>query len=67
MGTTGYFSSGKGAGRESDHSPPTSAEVKYMWSYISTPPIQLYGIMLNSGSKEEKLPLSYHNNDMKLQ
>ncbi|PNF30034.1 hypothetical protein B7P43_G05845, partial [Cryptotermes secundus] len=25
-------------GREADHSPPTSAEVKKMWMYISTPP-----------------------------
>jgi hypothetical protein len=25
-------------GREADHSPPASAEVKKMWSYTSTPP-----------------------------
>jgi hypothetical protein len=25
-------------GRETDHSPPTSAEVKKMWIYTSTPP-----------------------------
>jgi hypothetical protein len=25
-------------GREADHSPPTSAEVKKMWIYTSTPP-----------------------------
>jgi hypothetical protein len=25
-------------GREADHSPPTSVEVKNMWIYISTPP-----------------------------
>jgi hypothetical protein len=24
--------------READHSPPTSAEVRKMWIYISTPP-----------------------------
>jgi hypothetical protein len=30
------------AGREVDHSPPTSAEVKKMWIYTSTP---LYAFM----------------------
>jgi hypothetical protein len=28
----------KQSGREADHSPPASAEVKKMWIYISTPP-----------------------------
>jgi hypothetical protein len=28
----------KGQGREADYSPPTSAEVKKMWIYTSTPP-----------------------------
>jgi hypothetical protein len=28
----------KRQGREADHSPPTSAEVKKMWIYASTPP-----------------------------
>jgi hypothetical protein len=28
----------KRQGREADHSPPTSAEVKKMWIYTSTPP-----------------------------
>jgi hypothetical protein len=28
----------KGPGREAGHSPPTSAEVKKMWIYTSTPP-----------------------------
>jgi hypothetical protein len=28
----------KWLGREADHSHPTSAEVKKMWIYISTPP-----------------------------
>jgi hypothetical protein len=28
----------KRSGREADHSPPTSAEVKKMWTYTSTPP-----------------------------
>jgi hypothetical protein len=35
----GALSSGiKLPGREADHSPPTSAEVKKMWIYTSTPP-----------------------------
>jgi hypothetical protein len=35
----GALSSGvKQQGREADHSPPTSAEVKKMWIYTSIPP-----------------------------
>ena len=30
------------SGRDSDHSPPHSAQVKNEWSYILTPPIRLY-------------------------
>jgi hypothetical protein len=29
-------------GREADHSPPSSAEVKKAWSYTSTPPMNEY-------------------------
>jgi len=33
-----YINSGvKRLGRETDHSPPTSAEVKNAWSHTSTP------------------------------
>jgi hypothetical protein len=38
VGTWGSFPVGKAAGCEADHSPPTSAEVKNTWVYISTPP-----------------------------
>jgi hypothetical protein len=38
MGTGGSFPGVKQPGREADHSPPTSAEVKKMWIYTSTPP-----------------------------
>jgi hypothetical protein len=38
MGTGGSFPGVRRSGREADHSPPTSAEVKKMWIYISTPP-----------------------------
>jgi hypothetical protein len=39
MGTEGSFPGGKAShGREADHSPPASAEVKKMWIYTSTLP-----------------------------
>jgi hypothetical protein len=38
MGTGGSFPGVNRPGREADHSPPTSAEVKEMWIYTSTPP-----------------------------
>jgi hypothetical protein len=34
-------------GREADHSPPSSAEVKNAWSYTSTPPVCLHGVVLS--------------------
>jgi hypothetical protein len=37
----------KRPGREADHSPPSSAEVKNAWSYTSTPPIGLHGVVLS--------------------
>jgi hypothetical protein len=38
----GAFSAGvKGPGRKADQSPPTSAEVKKIWIYTSTPPYAL--------------------------
>jgi hypothetical protein len=37
----------KGPGRGADHSPPSSAEVENAWSYTSTPPICLHGVMFN--------------------
>jgi hypothetical protein len=38
MGTGGFSPEVKRQGREADHSPPTSAEVKKMWIYTTTPP-----------------------------
>jgi hypothetical protein len=38
MGTGGSFPGVKRPGREADHSPRTTAEVKKMWIYTSTPP-----------------------------
>jgi hypothetical protein len=37
----------KWSGREADHSPPASAEVKNAWSYISNPRIRLHGVVLS--------------------
>jgi hypothetical protein len=37
-GRGGGFLEVKRQGREADHSPPTSAEIKNMWIYTSTPP-----------------------------
>jgi hypothetical protein len=47
MGTRVSFPGGKAAGREADHSPPCSAEVKNAWSYTTTPPIRLHGVVLS--------------------
>jgi hypothetical protein len=35
----------KWLGCEADHSPPSSAEVNNVWSYTSTPPIRLHGVV----------------------
>jgi hypothetical protein len=44
----GAFSLGiKQPGRETDHSPPSSAEVKNAWSYTSTHPVCLNGVELS--------------------
>jgi len=44
---TGALSLGvKRPGREADHAPPSSAEVKNAWSYTSTNPKLLLGLVL---------------------
>jgi hypothetical protein len=35
----------KRPGREADHSPPSSAEVKNAWGYTSIPPVLLHGVV----------------------
>jgi hypothetical protein len=47
----------KRRGREADHSPPSSAEVQNAWSYTSTPPIRLHGVVLGSAHGQFYLPL----------
>jgi hypothetical protein len=37
----------KRPGHEGDHSPPSSADVENTWSYASTPPIRLHGVVLS--------------------
>jgi hypothetical protein len=37
----------KQLGHEADHSPPSSAQVKNVWSYTSTPPVRLQGMVLS--------------------
>jgi hypothetical protein len=47
--STGALSLGiKWLGHEADHSPPSSAEVKNAWSYISTSPTRLRGVTRNT-------------------
>jgi hypothetical protein len=41
----------KRQGREADHSPPSSAEVKNVWSYTFTPPLRLHGVVLSYRTK----------------
>jgi hypothetical protein len=36
----------KRPGCEADLSPPSNAEVKNVWSYASTPPIRLHGVLV---------------------
>jgi hypothetical protein len=45
-------------GREADHSPPSSAQVKNAWSYTSTPPMRLSGVVLRAQGKFT-LPVPY--------
>jgi hypothetical protein len=46
-GTRGSFPGVKRPVREADHSLPSSAEVKNAWSYTSTLPIRLHGVVLS--------------------
>jgi hypothetical protein len=47
MGTRALSLGVKQPGREADHSPPSSAEIKNEWSYTSTPPLHLHGVVLS--------------------
>jgi len=45
--TRGSIPRGKASGHEADHSPPSSAKVKNVWSYTSIPPICLHSMVLS--------------------
>jgi hypothetical protein len=47
MGTGALTPRVKLLGREADHLPPSGAEVKNAWSYASTFPIRLHGVVLS--------------------
>jgi hypothetical protein len=47
VGTKGSFPRVNRPGREADHSPPSSAEVKNAWRYTSAPPVCLHGVVLS--------------------
>jgi hypothetical protein len=47
LGTRGSVPGSKDAREETDHLPPSSAESKNAWSYASTPPIGLHGVVLS--------------------
>jgi hypothetical protein len=46
-GYQGLFPSGKAAVHEAGCSPSSNAKVNNVWSYTSTPPIRIHGIVLN--------------------
>jgi hypothetical protein len=48
MGTGDLSPEVKRPGREADHSPPTSAEVKKMWLYRSTPPYAFMAFIIKN-------------------
>jgi hypothetical protein len=50
VGTGDHFPGIKQPGREADHSPPSSAEVKKEWSYTSTAPFVFMAYCLISTS-----------------
>jgi hypothetical protein len=51
----------KRSGREADHSPPSSAEVNE-WSYTSTPPIRLHGVVLSQKKRHrDNFTLPFNN------
>jgi hypothetical protein len=47
-----------GGGGEADHAPSCSAEIKNAWSYISTAPIRLHGVVFS------KVTFTLHRNSV---
>jgi hypothetical protein len=61
MGTKGSFPGGKAAGAWTDHSPPSSAEVKNVWSYTSIHPYVFMVWCLVKDRDKFTLPLPSRN------
>jgi hypothetical protein len=60
MGTRGSFPGVKWPGHEADHSPPSSAKVKNVWSYTSTSPIRLHGVVLSWRKHRDNFTLTFY-------
>jgi hypothetical protein len=50
----------KRPGREADHSPTSTAEIKNAWSYTSTPPIRLHGVWCLVRHRDKFIPLRFN-------
>ena len=55
LGCSSLFRGVKRPGRDVDHSPPASAEVKHDWSYTSTPCICLRDVDRGTSPLQKKL------------
>jgi hypothetical protein len=49
----------KRPGREADHSPPSSAEVKNAWNYTFTPQIRLHDVVLSLKKAQGQIYLTF--------
>jgi hypothetical protein len=49
--------------RESDHSSPSSAEVKNAWTYTSTTPVHLHGVVLSLKKHRDNFVFLAFNNE----
>jgi hypothetical protein len=49
----------KRPGREADHSTPSSANVKNAWSYTSTLPLRLHGVVISQEKHREKFTFTF--------
>jgi hypothetical protein len=59
MGTRGCDPGVKRPGREADHSPPSSVEVKEWGELYFTPPIRLHGVVLGYKKHRDNFTLPY--------
>jgi hypothetical protein len=58
-GTRGSFPGVKQPRREADHSLPSSVKVKNAWSYTSTPPVCLHGVVLSYGKQRDNFTFTF--------